>query len=92
MPGSTTWSNGPAERYAAHDHGYDKVIVVEAGSIDFGLPATGETVALATGDRLELPAGTTHDAVVGPAGVRCAETHLDRGTFAAVRRLAAGSW
>jgi hypothetical protein len=92
VPGTTTWSNGPAERYAPHDHGYDKIIVVEAGSIEFGLPATGETVALATGDRLELPARTIHDAVVGPAGVRCAETHLDRGTFAAVRRLPAGAW
>jgi quercetin dioxygenase-like cupin family protein len=91
VPESTTWSNGPGQRYAAHDHGYDKVIVVEAGSIEFGLPANGQTVALATGDRLELPAGTLHDAVVGPAGVRCAETHLDRGTFAVVRRRAAGA-
>ena len=38
-PGS--WSNGPGDRYAAHEHGYDKVIVVERGSIRFGLPATG---------------------------------------------------
>ena len=36
------WSNGPGDRYAAHDHGYDKVIVVERGSIRFGLPATGD--------------------------------------------------
>ncbi len=91
MPESTIWSNGPGERYAAHDHGYDKVIVVEAGSIVFGLPATGEAIALATGDRLELPAGTIHDAHVGPAGVRCAETHLDRGTFTVVAHRASGA-
>ena len=43
------WSNGPGDRYAAHEHGYDKVIVVERGSIRFGLPATGETIDLAAG-------------------------------------------
>src|SRR5258705_360873 len=31
-----TWSNGSGDRYAAHDHGYDKVIVVDRGSIRFG--------------------------------------------------------
>ena len=91
MADTTTWSNGPGERYGAHDHPYDKVIVVEAGSIAFGLPSTGETITLATGDRLELPAGTRHDAVVGPDGVRCAEMHLERGTFTGVSRRAAGA-
>ena len=52
------WSNGPGDRYGAHDHGYDKVIVVARGSIRFGLPATGKEIELATGDRLDLPAGT----------------------------------
>ena len=60
-----TWSNGPGDRYAAHEHGYDKVIVVERGSIRFGLPATIETIDLDAGDRLELPAGIAHDAIVG---------------------------
>ena len=40
------WSNGPGDRYAAHEHGYDKVIVVERGSIRFGLPATAEAIDL----------------------------------------------
>ena len=51
------WSNGPGDRYGAHEHGYDKVIVVAEGSIDFGLPGRGELVRLATGDRLELQGG-----------------------------------
>ena len=79
-----TWSNGPGDRYGAHDHAYDKSIDVVRGSIDFGLPDSGETVSLAEGDRLELPARTTHDAQVGPRGVTCLETHLPRGTFATV--------
>jgi uncharacterized protein YjlB len=86
------WSNGPGDRYGAHDHGYDKVIVVERGSIAFGLGGRDEIVELATGDRLELPAGTSHDAVVGPAGVMCLEAHLPAGTLNAVAHRAAEEW
>ena len=86
------WSNGPGDRYAAHDHGYDKVIVVESGSIRFGLPGSAGAAELSVGDRLELPARTRHDAVVGPDGVVCLESHAPAGTLGAVRRLAAGEW
>jgi uncharacterized protein YjlB len=86
------WSNGPGDRYAAHEHGYDKVIVVERGSIAFGLPADGRSVALDAGDRLELPAGTRHDAVVGATGVTCLEAHLAAGRVTAVARRPAGEW
>ena len=86
------WSNGPRERYAAHDHDYDKVIVCAAGSIRFGLPATGSTAELQPGDRLELPAGTAHDASVGPDGVTCLEVHLPAGRLGSLRRVAAGGW
>ena len=88
----TAWGNGPLDRYAAHEHGYDKVIVVAAGSIRFGLPASGGGQDLAIGDRLDLPAGTVHDAVVGPDGVSCLEAHMVPGTFDAVIRRSAGSW
>jgi uncharacterized protein YjlB len=90
-PGS--WSNGPGDVYGAHRHGFDKVLVVERGSIVFGLPALGTSVALEVGDRLDLPAGTSHDAIVGHAGVTCLEAHLRAGTLAVepVRR-GCGSW
>ncbi|HYO51054.1 MAG TPA: cupin domain-containing protein [Chloroflexia bacterium] len=61
--------------YGAHHHTYHKVIYVVQGSIIFGLPDMSEEVALSQGDRLELPAGITHDAVVGPQGVVCLEAH-----------------
>jgi uncharacterized protein YjlB len=86
------WSNGPGDRYGAHDHDYDKVIVVERGSIRFGLPATGEALELAMGDRLELPAGTAHDAIVGALGVTCLEAHLPSGTLERPQRRGAGEW
>ena len=84
------WSNGPGDRYGSHDHGYDKVIVVAEGSIQFGL--AGGPIDLAAGDRLELPAGIAHDAVVGPSGVTCLEAHLATGSLPASTRRAAGSW
>jgi len=86
------WSNGPGDRYPAHEHGYDKVIVVERGSIRFGLPATDQVVELGGGDRLDLPAGTSHDAVVGPDGVACLEAHLEAGSLAGIARHPAGGW
>lgn len=70
-----SWSNGPHDIYAAHSHGYDKVIYVVRGSITFGLPQLGGEITLHAGDRLDLPAGVVHDAVVGAQGVVCLEAH-----------------
>jgi uncharacterized protein YjlB len=84
------WSNGPGDRYGSHDHGYDKVIVVAAGSIRFGF-SDGE-MELAQGDRLELVAGTAHDAIVGRSGVTCLEAHLPAGSLLATARRSAGTW
>ncbi len=69
------WSNGPGDVYGAHDHSYHKVIYVIRGSITFGLPDVGDKVTLNSGDRLELPAGVRHNAVVGSEGVACLEAH-----------------
>lgn len=83
------WGNGPGDRYAAHVHGHDKVLVVVAGSIRFLLPAADAAVDLAVGDRMDLPAATAHAAVVGPSGVRCLEGHLPRGSLGSdTRRVA----
>ena len=86
------WSNGPGDRYAAHDHEYDKVIVVATGSIRFGLPGGADAIDLATGDRLELPAGTRHDALVGEGGVTCLEAHAPTGSLPGLAHRRAGSW
>ncbi len=70
-----SWSNGPHDTYPAHSHSYAKVIYVVRGSITFGLPELNQQLTLQPGDRLDLPAGTVHDAVVGPQGVTCLEAH-----------------
>jgi quercetin dioxygenase-like cupin family protein len=87
-----SWSNGPRESYAAHEHPFDKVLVCAVGSIRFGLPDRGEVVDLGPGDRLDLPAGTRHDALVGDLGVTCLEAHLPAGRLRTVERRGAGSW
>ena len=46
------------------------------GSITFGLPELDQQLTLKAGDRLDLPANTIHDAVVGAQGVICLEAHL----------------
>jgi mannose-6-phosphate isomerase-like protein (cupin superfamily) len=69
------WSNGSYDVYAPHTHSYDKVIYVVSGSITFGLPEFNRKVTLNPGDRLDLPKGTTHEALVGKDGVVCLEGH-----------------
>lgn len=72
-----SWSNGPHDVYSAHKHSYNKVIYVVQGSITFGLPELGQKLILKAGDRLDLPAGTVHDAAVGAQGVVCLEAQKD---------------
>lgn len=69
------WSNAPGDVYPAHSHSYYKVIYVVEGSITFGLPEKMKKATLHPGDRLDLPAGVVHNAVVGPKGVCCLEAH-----------------
>jgi len=71
--GCYSWSNGPGDRYPAHSHGYEKVLYCAGGSITFVLEADGRRLLLRNGDRMVLPAGTVHSAVVGPQGCTCIE-------------------
>ena len=71
------WSNGPGDTYAAHTHPYDKVLYVVRGSIAWLLPETGQRIETFPVDRIELPAGTKHAAIVGDQGVTCLEARMD---------------
>lgn len=88
----STWGNGPGDRYAAHSHGYDKVLVCTAGSITFHLVDLGRDIELAVGQRLELPSGASHAATVGPRGVTCLEAHLPAGSLGAEPRHRPIGW
>ena len=71
--GCYSWSNGPGDRYGAHSHDYEKILYCVGGSIAFVLEDEGKRLELKAGDRMVLPAGTRHSAVVGPAGCTCIE-------------------
>ena len=73
--GCYSWSNGPGDRYAAHSHSFEKVLYCVDGSITFVLEREGRKLELKAGDRMVLPAGTVHSAVVGPSGCTCIEGH-----------------
>lgn len=79
---AASWANAPGDTYGAHSHGYDKVLVAARGSITFHLVDMAQDVRLEVGERLDLPAGTTHAASVGSTGVTCLEAHLPAGTLA----------
>lgn len=66
------WSNAPGDRYEQHAHAYHKLLYCTHGSIDFIL-GDGRTLTLRPGDRMLLPAGTRHAALVGPVGCACVE-------------------
>ena len=69
------WKNQPGHVYNIHTHEYHKVMFVVSGAITFGFQVEGEPSTLTQGDRLDLPAGVAHNAVVGPDGVVCLEAH-----------------
>jgi quercetin dioxygenase-like cupin family protein len=71
--GCYSWSNGPGDRYAPHSHGYEKVLYCVEGSIRFVLEDEGRALELKAGDRMVLPRGTVHSAVVGAHGCTCIE-------------------
>jgi len=70
-----TWGNGPGDRYAAHEHGYTKLLVCATGSITFLVGDDETAVELMAGEGFELPPGTRHAAIVGPGGCTCVEGH-----------------
>ena len=70
------WSSPAQSELKGHTHGYHKVLYVLSGSIKFELPTRHKNIDLKTGDRLDLPAGVRHNAVVGMDGVTCLEAHV----------------
>ena len=77
----SAWSNLAGERFEERVNDYDKVVVAVEGSITFGLIGYGGGFMLTPGERLDLPATISYDAVVGPKGVTCLEAHLPAGTL-----------
>jgi len=73
---ASRWIKDAGFKFPPRRDDYDKVILVVRGSITYRVPLANEDFALHPGDRLELPAGFAHDALVGPEGVLCLEGQL----------------
>jgi quercetin dioxygenase-like cupin family protein len=69
--GCYSWSNGPGDAYAPHTHSYEKILYCVSGSITFTLQ--DREIRLEPGERMVLPPGTVHGALVGPNGCTCIE-------------------
>lgn len=70
------WSNAAGDTYSQHSHTYHKVLFCLAGSITFQIVASGQSIKLRPGDRLDITPNTLHAASVGAEGVTCIEAAL----------------
>ncbi len=67
------WDNAPNHRYAVRSHGYHKVMYIVEGILEITLPDSNQRVKLRAGDRVEIPAGVRHGAIIGSSGAKCVE-------------------
>jgi quercetin dioxygenase-like cupin family protein len=70
------WDNMPNFRYGIRSHGYDKVLYVVEGSLEITLPDSNQRIRLKPGDRVDIPSGVRHGAIVGSSGAKCVEAAL----------------
>jgi quercetin dioxygenase-like cupin family protein len=73
------WTSDPDDIYAPHSHSYHKVLYCATGAITFRVEPDGPELEVRPGDRLDIPPGTSHSALVGPEGVTCAEAPRQSG-------------
>ena len=68
------WVGEPSEAFETHNHDYDKRLWCAEGSI---VITVGEQrVTLQSGDAMDLPAHTSHQALVGFSGCAVYESHI----------------
>lgn len=67
------WTNDPGTVYPPHAHDYRKILFCLAGGITFSFPDLHREYTLYPGDRLVVPIGLRHGALVGSEGVTCIE-------------------
>lgn len=72
------WHNPPNYRYAVRSHNYHRVIYVTRGTLEVILPDANQRTRLRAGDRVDIPPGVRHGAIVGSTGVQCTEAAIRR--------------
>ena len=68
------WSADEFQEFSVHSHDYDKKLWCAEGSVRFTVKQ--EQFSLQPGDALDLPAGTSHQAVAGISGCVCYEAQI----------------
>ena len=69
------WTSAAHDLFGQHSHAQHKVLHCLRGSIVFTIVESGAAIELAPGDRLDLPAGVEHSAIVGAYGCECVEAY-----------------
>jgi mannose-6-phosphate isomerase-like protein (cupin superfamily) len=67
------WSDDSNYRYPVRSHGYDKTLYCLRGSLEIILSTNKQRIVLRSGDRIDVPRGVRHAAIIGPAGAQCIE-------------------
>lgn len=67
------WTNDPETLHPAHVHDYRKILFCIEGEVTFSFPGLDSEYTLRPGDRLIIPTGLRHSALVRSQGVTCIE-------------------
>ena len=62
------WFDEPGVHYDPHSHREDHSIIITEGSMNVTIG--NETNSYISGDRLNIPAGTSHEINIGPEGCK----------------------
>ncbi len=62
------WQDKPGTVYKSHEHQGNVVLFVTEGGLSITM--LGKTIEYRTGDRIDIPPHTLHEAVVGPRGAQ----------------------
>ena len=62
------WQDGPHAHYSDHNHATETAHVILDGQMT--LTMDGRSVTYNAGDRVDVPAGAVHSALMGPGGCR----------------------
>jgi quercetin dioxygenase-like cupin family protein len=69
----SAWSKNAGEGLDEQEQAYTRAFCCVKGMMRVNVPGDNDYADLLPGDRVELPPGTKHSVMVGPAGVTCLE-------------------
>jgi len=69
----SSWSKNAGEGMDEQEQAFTRAFACVKGMLRVNLPGDNDYADLLPGDRVELPPGTKHSVMVGPAGVTCLE-------------------